>query len=105
MDLLGLARRRDQLRRITEVARVLHRYDLADWVQNIPRGEIRNLLASHETQFMAERPWEERVRLASQILGPRSSSWAKYSAHVQTSLKSVWPPNSASYSAVRPRSS
>ena len=69
MDLLGLARRRDQLRRITEVARVLHRYDLADWVQNIPPGEIRNLLASHETQSMAERPWEERVRLALTDLG------------------------------------
>jgi len=69
MDLLGLAQRRDQLRRITEVARVLHRYDLADWVQNIPPGEIRNLLASHETQSMAERPWEERVRLALTDLG------------------------------------
>ena len=69
MDLLGLARRQDQLKRITEVARVLHRYDLADWVQNIPPGEIRNLLASHETQSMAERPWEERVRLALTDLG------------------------------------
>jgi ubiquinone biosynthesis protein len=69
MDLLGLARRQDQLKRIIEVARVLHRYDLADWVQNIPPGEIRNLLASHETQSMAERPWEERVRLALTDLG------------------------------------
>ena len=69
MDLLGLARRQDQLKRIIEVARVLHRYDLADWVQNIPSGEIRNLLASHETQSMAERPWEERVRLALTDLG------------------------------------
>ena len=69
MDLLGLARRQDQLKRITEIARVLHRYDLADWVQNIPPGEIRNLLASHETQVMAERPWEERVRLALTDLG------------------------------------
>jgi len=69
MDLLGLARRQDQLKRIIEVARVLHRYDLADWVQNIPPGEIRNLLTSHETRSMAERPWEERVRLALTDLG------------------------------------
>jgi len=69
MDLLGLARRQDQLKRITEVARVLHRYDLADWVQKIPSAEIRNLLASPETQAMAERPWEERVRLALTELG------------------------------------
>ena len=38
----------------------------------------------------------------SQILGPRSSSWARYSAHVQTSLRSDWPPNFASCSAARP---
>ncbi len=69
MDLLGLARRQDQLKRITEIARILHRYDLADWIQKIPSGEIRNLLASHETQTVAERPWEERVRLALTELG------------------------------------
>jgi ubiquinone biosynthesis protein len=69
MDLLSLARRQDQLKRITEIARVLHRYDLADWVQKIPSGEIRNLLTSHEKQAMAERPWEERVRLALTELG------------------------------------
>ncbi len=69
MDLLGLARRQDQLKRISEIARILHRYDLADWIQKIPSGEIRNLLASHEAQAMAERPWEERVRLALTELG------------------------------------
>src|SRR5579871_1631938 len=69
MDLLGLARRQDQLKRITAIARILHRYDLADWVQKLPSGEIRNLLASHEKQVMAERPWEERVRLALTELG------------------------------------
>ena len=66
MDLLGLAQRRDQLKRITEIARTLRRYDLAGWIQKIPSGEIRDLLTSHETQALAERPWEERVRLASQ---------------------------------------
>jgi len=69
MDLLGLARRQGQLKRMTETARVLHRYDLADWVQKIPSGEIRNLLTSHDRQVMAERPWEERVRLALTELG------------------------------------
>jgi len=69
MDLLGLARRQDQLKRITEIARVLLRYNLADWVQKIPSGEIRNLLTSHETQAVAERPWEEKVRLALTELG------------------------------------
>ena len=69
MDFLGLARRQDQLKRITEIARVLHRYDLADWIQKIPSGEIRNLLASYEAQTVAERPWEERVRLALTELG------------------------------------
>lgn len=69
MDLLGLARHQDQLKRITDIARILHRYDLADWVQKIPSGKIRDLLASHEKQVMAERPWEERVRLALAELG------------------------------------
>ena len=69
MDLLGLARRQDQLKRITEIARVLRRYDLADWIQKIPSGQIRNLLTSDEAQAMAERPWEERVRLALTELG------------------------------------
>ena len=69
MDILGLARRQDQLKRIGEIARVLHRYDLADWVEKIPSGEIRNLLTSHEKQAMAQRPWEERVRLALTELG------------------------------------
>ncbi len=69
MDLLGLSRRQDQLKRITEIARVLRRYDLADWIQKIPSGQIRNLLTSDEAQAMAERPWEERVRLALTELG------------------------------------
>lgn len=69
MDLLGLARRRDQLKRIKEIARTLRRYDLADWIQRIPSGEVRNLLTSHETQAMARRPWEERCRLALTELG------------------------------------
>ena len=69
MDLLGLARRQDQLKRITEIARVLRRYDLADWIRKIPSGQIRNLLTSDEAQAMAERPWEERVRLALTELG------------------------------------
>ncbi|MGO9915231.1 MAG: ABC1 kinase family protein [Isosphaeraceae bacterium] len=69
MDLLGLAQRRDQLKRITEIARTLRRYDLADWIQKIPSGEIRDLLTSHETRALAERPWEERVRLALTELG------------------------------------
>lgn len=69
MDLLGLARHQDQLKRIAEIARILHRYDLADWVQKIPSGKIRDLLASHEKQAMIELPWEKRVRLALTELG------------------------------------
>jgi ubiquinone biosynthesis protein len=69
MDLLGLAGRRDEFKRITEIARVLRRYDLADWIQKIPSGESRNLLTSHESQSTVERPWEERVRLALTELG------------------------------------
>ena len=89
MDLLGLARRQDQLKRITEIARILHRYDLADWIQKIPSGEIRNLLASHETQIVAERPWEERVRLALTELGTTFIKLGQILSTRQTSSRSV----------------
>ncbi len=69
MDFLGLARHKDQLKRITEIARVLGHYGLAEWVHKIPSREIRDLLASPETQSLGKRPWEERVRLAMTDLG------------------------------------
>jgi ubiquinone biosynthesis protein len=69
MDLLGLARRQNQLKRLREIATVLARYGLADWVNRIPSAEIRNLLASPKTLAVAGHPWEERVRLALTDLG------------------------------------
>jgi ubiquinone biosynthesis protein len=69
MDLLGLSRRQDQLKRIAEIAGVLSRYGLADWLRRIPSKEIRNFLARPETQAIAGRPWEERARLALTDLG------------------------------------
>lgn len=69
MDLLGLARRQSQLARLREIATVLARYGLADWVNRIPSGEIRHLLASPKTLAVVGHPWEERVRLALTDLG------------------------------------
>ncbi len=69
MDILGLARHRDQFNRITEIAKVLGHYGLAEWVHKIPSREIRNLLASPATQTLGKRSWEERVRLALTDLG------------------------------------
>jgi ubiquinone biosynthesis protein len=69
MDILGLVRRQEQWARLRQIARVLSRYDLADWLKHIPRKEIRNLLVSSQTRELAERPWEQRVRLALTELG------------------------------------
>lgn len=69
MDLLGLARRQSQLARLREIATVLARYGLADWVNRIPSKEIRHLLASPKTLAVVGHPWEERVRLALTDLG------------------------------------
>lgn len=69
MDLLGLAKRQGQLNRLREIATVLARYGLADWVSRIPSAEIRHLLASPKTLAVAGHPWEERVRLALTDLG------------------------------------
>jgi len=69
MDLLGLVKRQNQLKRLREIAAVLARYGLADWVSRIPSQEIRRLLASPKTLAVAGHPWEERVRLALTDLG------------------------------------
>ena len=69
MDILGLAKRQNQLNRLREMATVLARYGLADWVNRIPSPEIRHLLASPKTLSVAGHPWEERVRLALTDLG------------------------------------
>src|SRR5256885_894749 len=69
MDILGLVRRQEQWSRLRQIARVLSRYDLADWLKHIPLKEIRNLLVSPQARAMAELPWEQRVRLALTDLG------------------------------------
>ena len=69
MDLLNLNQHREEGKRLAEIVQVLGRYGLADWFAKIPVQLVRHLLASKETQAIADLPVGERLRLALTELG------------------------------------
>ena len=69
MDLLNLNQTREEGKRLAEIVKVLGRYGLADWFAKIPVQLVRDLLASKETQAIADLPVGERLRLALTELG------------------------------------
>ena len=54
----------DQAKRLSELVRILARYGLADWLGKIPLQSLRDMLASRETQAIADMPTAQRLRLA-----------------------------------------
>jgi ubiquinone biosynthesis protein len=69
MNLLDLNRHREQGQRFAELVLILSRYGLADWLGKVPLQSVRDLLASRETQAIAEMPFGERLRLALTEMG------------------------------------
>jgi ubiquinone biosynthesis protein len=69
LDLLNLSQTTAEFKRVAEIAAVMGRFGLADWLKRLPSEQLRNLIASPETQAMADQPWEVRVRLALTELG------------------------------------
>lgn len=69
MDLLKLNQHREEGKRLAEIVGILTRYGLADWLGKIPMQSVRDLLASKETQAIAQMPVAERLRLALTEMG------------------------------------
>ncbi len=69
MDLLNLNQRREEAKRLAEIVRILTRYGLANWLDKIPLQSVRDLLATRETQAIADMPVAERLRLALTEMG------------------------------------
>ncbi len=69
MDFLNLNQHREEGKRLVEITRILTRYGLANWLGKIPLQSVRDLLATHETQAIADMPVAERLRLALTEMG------------------------------------
>ena len=69
MDLFNLNQHREEGRRLAEIVQILTRYGLADWLVKIPLQSVRDLLATRETQAIADMPVAERLRLALTEMG------------------------------------
>lgn len=69
MDLLMFSQKKDEIARLAEIGRVMGRYGLADWLRKIPIEQVRNFVASPETQLIGSEPWQVRFRLALTELG------------------------------------
>ncbi len=69
MDLLNLNQHREEGKRLAEIVQILTRYGLADWLVKIPLQSVRDLLATRETQAIADMPVAERLRLALTEMG------------------------------------
>jgi ubiquinone biosynthesis protein len=69
MDLFNLNQHREEGKRLAEIVQILTRYGLADWLVKIPLQSVRDLLATRETQAIADMPVAERLRLALTEMG------------------------------------
>ena len=65
VDLLALARKPAEAKRLGEIIAVLAKYGLADKLRHIPVSFLRNMVASAAVQAAADAPFGERLRLPS----------------------------------------